>query len=524
MGLKIVMETTYLDPQFCATANINIETLGSIIFIDKNKTYGKFKSKERGYVKYDLATDTFTHLDNKEIEEILQDKETVLNPVSKLFGDTYLLLELLKKTPLFNTIQDFCTNNEDLDLFIYHLIYSVGKCGQDIEYSDYVNRSFISLLKNNAETDCPNTSLSFFNTMADFDLRKQFFVTFIEEMKKNNKDFGKVSIIDLIPLEGTIKSFVLQYLNTRDSYYDLYNVRLLLILDEATGLPVWFDFVSCCDSSLSIQDNYTFTTEEFGLEVNNLILHNDYCCEETLNEFCTGALSNFLIKLPSKKEYNLSSIFNSQFKSFNQGQYSFVLNKQVYFGKGIELSLFDQKYWGYVYINKTKAEISFTSFLEEHEEEFSHMTNNEKNKKQFEDGFFVLISPYTQENKAISPQQALSKYYEYVNIESSIKDNDNFSFIYPLMKQEPDSIVGLIFNEVIASIFSIFINKQIEDSKIDLNLPKIIAILQSLICVYRNKDIKIEIPSKKITDIMNKFGIKIPNRINITDYNTNETY
>ena len=54
---------------------IRIEALGKILFIDKAKTYGKFKSKTRGYIKYDLATDTFSKLDLND-EHIVEKEKT----------------------------------------------------------------------------------------------------------------------------------------------------------------------------------------------------------------------------------------------------------------------------------------------------------------------------------------------------------------------------------------------------------------------------------------------------------------
>ena len=117
------------------------------------------------------------------------------------------------------------------------------------------------------------------------------------------------------------------------------------------------------------------------------------------------------------------------------------------------------------------------------------MKLKEKNRKEFAGGFFVLLMPITSENEKLTPKDALNKYLKRTDIETFFKTAKNYVSLLPICKECPETILGKIFNDTIATIFRMMIRDKMS-----------------------------EIPNKQASEVMKEFKIKVPSRLNIEEY------
>ena len=413
----------------------------------------------------------------------------------------------------------FCKNKVFERLFI-HVLHSVGKCGQDIDCGDFARKSFLSYLIPDIGLSSLETDTRYFKYMADPNVKLDFFKNFIAEMRKTNKDFGKVCYIDSTPIPNEVKSMMLNYFCTHGTNTAAMQVRLALLLDEETGYPVWFDVIpGNVTDGKTLVTMFDYVTEELELEVNDLVLDCGYCTKDNLLHFKSGALANFLVRMPARKGYGMDAMYYRHFSEFIQARYSFVREGHSYYGRRVEKELWGEKFYAFIFVDKYNAEISFTKFIEEHEEEFENMKLKEKNKKEFAGGYFVLLMPFTSENEKLTPKEVLNKYLNRVDIETFFKTAKNYVSLLPICKECPDAILGKIFNDAIATIFRMMIRDKMSEKQRQKGIPKCIAQMQSLICkTKKDGSLMVEIPNKQASEVMKDFNITVPSRLNVEEY------
>ena len=127
------------------------EKLGKVIELYSKKS-GLFLSPTRGLVVYNSETDEFS-------SPVTEDKSSKVteNPVvnSRLFpdanvhtvfGDSYLLLEILKKTGLLDVIRAVFPDKVFFERFLCHMLHGILRDGSRITCDDFIVKSFASYI------------------------------------------------------------------------------------------------------------------------------------------------------------------------------------------------------------------------------------------------------------------------------------------------------------------------------------------------------------------------------------------
>lgn len=79
--------------------------------------------------------------------------------------------------------------------------------------------------------------------MGDDRIRMDFFRAFIALMRKDNPDFGRGCYVDSTPLPNAIHDNPFNALCCHGVSSSQIQTRLVLVLDEVSGLPVWYDII-----------------------------------------------------------------------------------------------------------------------------------------------------------------------------------------------------------------------------------------------------------------------------------------
>jgi hypothetical protein len=168
--------------------------------------------------------------------------------------------------------------------------------------------------------------------------------------------------------------------------------------------------------------------------------------------------------------------------------------------------------FAYIYVDKYNALHRLSSYLAEHEEEFSNMKIKDKDWLTVKYGYFVLLS-----NIDSTPKDLLSEYFGRTDIEQIFKTSKEYLDLLPLSKWSDLTVRGKILHDVIGTIALLQLRKALCNTGI--STTEIFGKTQSLMC-HRdlNENIIIETPCKQVKKYYNFLNVSIPSHIKIKQF------
>ena len=288
---------------------------------------------------------------------------------------------------------------------------------------------------------------------------------------------------------------------------------LVLVLDEETGLPVWYDIIpgNVLDIS-TIKTVVNDVSTSLDITINSLVLDAGYISKEVIHAFHNGTEKTFIGRMPARKGFPFKMLYHEFRTSLDKGEYRFLRGGHVYFGKRKEIELFGEKVHAYVYVDQHNALQRERNFMLDHPDEYAAMKDKEKDWLSVKFGYFVLLS-----NKILSPAELLTDYFGRTDIESVIKTGKEYLGLLPLSKWTVDTIRGKILGYIMSTIIFLNIRNALDDS--GLSVFETIGRTQSLMC-FRNKhgEILVENPNKKVKAYYKLLGVTVPASLKISDF------
>ena len=344
-------------------------------------------------------------------------------------------------------------------------------------------------------------------------VRISFFKAFVERMRKEHPDFGSCCYVDSTPLPNDIDNNPFNALCSHGVESASVQTRLVLVLDEGTGLPVWYDVIP--GNVLDISTIMTVVNDvsvSLDITINSLVLDAGYISKEVVHAFHNGTAQTFIARMPARRGFPFKTLYHEFRTSLDKGKYRFLRGGHVYFGKRKEIDLFGEKVFAYVYVNKNNALQRERNYMLDHPDEYRAMKDNEKEWLAVRFGYFVLLS-----NRKLTPAELLTEYFGRTDIEGVIKTGKEYLGLLPLSKWSADTVRGKILSDIINTIIFLKIRRAPDDS--GLSVSEITGRTQSLIC-FRNKhgEILVETPNKKVKAYYNLLGEPIPASLKIKEF------
>ena len=154
---------------------------------------------------------------------------------------------------------------------------------------------------------------TFFDMMGKPEIKLAFFKAYVEHMRRKHPDFGTACYVDSTPLPNDVHNNPFNAFSSHGTSGEANQTRLVLVLDSASGRPVWFEFIH--GNKL---DHLTIETVRNELKVNldtdihDLVLDAGYACENLFehynanNHYVTDESGNrytrtMVIRMPEKK-------------------------------------------------------------------------------------------------------------------------------------------------------------------------------------------------------------------------------
>ena len=512
-GSASVVDAVYVHTGNSAHSRQEVrEKLGRVLYLSEDRKTGVFLSPTRGLIEYDALSDSFSSVekDDPRINGEVLFPQTEIHTV---FGDAYLLLCFLEKCGLLYVLRTVFPKDEAYERVLCHILHGILKDGSRISCDNFILKSFASYLFSDVPAPSLHSDTRFFSMLGEDQVKVSFFQTFVAAMQKKDPDFGKGCYVDSTPLPNDIDDNPFNALCCHGVDSSEVMTRLILVLDEKSGLPVWYDIIP--GNVLDINTVMTVVNDvadSLGIEIESLVLDAGYVSKELVKVFHIGTEKTIIGRMPARKGYPYKTLYWEVKDLIGKGKYAFVRKRHTYFGFRKEIELFGQKEYAYIYVDQYNALKRFSDYLSEHEDEYADMKVKDKDWMTVKYGYFVLIS-----NLDLTPKELLTEYFGRTDIEVVFKTSKEYLDLLPLSKWTDQTVRGKILHDIIDTICLLELRKQLLPS--GRSVSEIIGRCQSLMCFRNNKGIvTVETPSKQVKEYFKMFHTEVPAHVDLDKF------
>ena len=335
-GTAAIIDVTYAPGvgKFPAQQKVR-EKLGKVIEKYSNKR-GLFLSPSRGLVIYDSSTDTFSsQLSKNEAQQNINHKETFdkifqEDCIHTVFGDVYLLMEFIKKIGILDIIAQTFQDKIFIERILAHIFHGILKIGSKITCEDFIAKSALSYFVNNIPLYSLRSDSFYFSEMGDDKYKVKFFKKYIEYMQTIYPDFGNACYVDSTPLPNDIDS-PFSALCSHGLSGTSIQMRLVLIIDQKTSYPVWFDIIPGNVLDVNTLKNKVYDVEiSIGIKINGYVLDAGYVSKELIQDFTLQKENEpiperkYLARMPGRKGYPYHKLYTKIKPLLGNAKYYFV--------------------------------------------------------------------------------------------------------------------------------------------------------------------------------------------------------
>lgn len=512
-GSAAIVDTKYVSTGKAShSQHVVREKLGRVLYLSEDRKRGIFLSPTRGLVEYDARTDSFSSIEKDDTringEELFPQTE-----IHTVFGDTYLLLNFLKNCGLLSVLRNVFPKDEVYERVLCHVLHGILRDGSRISCDNFILKSFASHLFQDVPLSTLHSDSRFFSLLGNDDTKMDFFKALVAAMQKKDPGFGKGCYVDSTPLPNDIEDNPFNALCCHGVSSSDVMTRLILVLDEKTGLPVWYDIIpgNLLDIS-TIMVVVNDVADNLGIEIDSLVLDAGYVSKDLIQAFHNGTDKTIIGRMPARKGYPFKTLYWEFKNQIGKGKYAFVRNRHAYFGIQKTIQLFDQPIYAYVYVDQNNATKRFTEYLSEHEEEYAEMKVRDKDWMTVKYGYFVLVS-----NRDLAPKDLLTEYFGRTDIEVVFKTSKDYLDLLPLSKWTDQTVRGKILHDIINTIVRLLLQKKLAVT--GRSVSEIIGKSQSLMCYCKNNEIvTVETPNKQVREYYKYFALNAPAHVELSSY------
>lgn len=483
----------------------------------EDKRSGIFLSPVRGIVSYDVSKDVFGNVDRDD-PRICDTGLFVPPPVHTEFGTGYLFLNFLESTGLGRVLRGVFRNEADYQRCLSHIYHTVARNDERVRCDVFVERSFVQYLVPQVPLACLRCDTAYFLLMGKDSVKMDFFKAHVAFMRKSFPGFGKACYIDSTPLPNDIDDNPFDAFATHDTGSAENQMRMAMVVDSATGLPVWYDFFPGNILDLStLKDVVGDVERNLGIEITEYVLDAGYASRDLIRAFPAlpedgydedgtedDGARNVVVRMPARRGYPFKTLYHRCRGLMANGKYDFIRGRHAYFGVRRRVKIFDTEVYAYVYVDYDNALRGYRRYMAEHPKEFEALTDEDKTWYRYREGFFVLLSSIPEE-----PSAMLDRYFGRTRIECVFKTAKDYLDLLPLNKWSVECVRGKILNDVVSLIVYLGIRRGLVGSP--LSMPEVLSRSRSLQCsLGPDGTVNVEAPNKFVKRIYAQFNLHVP--------------
>lgn len=513
-GSASVCESVYDRNAGGHSKGTTIERLGKVIYLAEGNKQGVFLSPTRGLVSYDARLNRFEAVASGDPRLGGRDDLFPEPEIHTVMGDAYMMLSFMKKDGILSVLRKAFPDEGAYQRVLCHVLHTVLRLGSRKNCRDFFEQSFFSYLADKVPAGTLASDSAYFAMMGKVKARTAFFKAYVEETRKKNPGFGKSTYVDSTPLPNDVQRLFSNAFCSHGTGSSASQTRLALVLDDATGLPLWHSFLPGNVPDLgTVAQVSADVAETLDIDVGGYILDAGYLTRKLLECFFgDGDKENgtslkgkrITAKMPAKKGYPHRQLYNEPRPGFLDAGRQFDREGHTYFGAMKRTEIFKMPVCAYVFLDFENAHSGARDYREAHREEYDAMTPEEKDYVSYKSGFFVIV-----DRDEKSPEEELRDYFSRTGIETYFKTAKDFTGLLPLAKWTPETVRGKVLNDIISAI--VFRKMQAKINSGGKSATRLIGKTQAMMCL-RKKDGHIlpETAGKNVKELYKAMDLKIP--------------
>ena len=509
-GSASVVDTEYVPGARYHSRQRVRERLGRVVELAEDGRSGVFRSPTRGLVRYDADTDSFEPVERG--DGTLDDESSEFPEPSAhvVAGDSLLLLSILESSGLLAVLRSAFPKDAELERLLAHLLHSVLRDGSRVSCDDLVARSAASHLLAGVSVPSLRSDSAYFHAMGDDRAKVAFFRSLVDAMRAADPSFGTCCYVDSTPLPNDLADNPLNAFSSHGLGEAAVQSRLVLVLDDATGIPVWYEVIpgNVVDVSTlaRVREDVGAT---LGVTVSSAVLDAGY-----VNRELVGSDMRYLARMPARRGYPFKTMWHDVKSQVNRGKYAFVRGGHAYFGRHFVREVQGTESHLYVYVDKENALSCLRQTMTDRPEEYEAMLERDKDWEQARGGFFVLISNMDE----MTPAGALDAYFSRMEVEQVFKTAKDHLRLLPIAKWTETAMRGKVLHDVICTVAVLRVRKAVAAAGRPWSPTDLWGKTSSLMCFRNGPSLVLETPSRQCRQRFEGLGYKVPAKVDVAAY------
>ena len=486
------------------------ERLGRVVELSEGGRSGVFRSPTRGLVRYDADSDSFEPVGRGDGALSDESSEFPEPPAHVVAGDCLLLLSVLERSGLLGVLREAFPRDGDYGRLLAHLLHSVLRDGSRVSCDDLVARSAASHLLPDVSVPSPGSDSAYFHAMGSDAAKVSLFRALVSAARASDPSFGTCCYVDSTPLPGGLADNPLNAFSSHGVGAAALQSRLVLVLDDATGIPVWYGVIPGDVVDVSTLARVREDVEAtLGVTVSSAVLDAGY-----VTRGLVGGEMRYLARMPARRGYPFKSMWHRVKPQVNRGKYLFVRGGHAYFGRHFVRSVLGARTHPCVYVDKDRALSCLRQTMAERPGEYEAMLERDKDWEGARGGFFVLMSNMDE----MAPASALDAYFSRMEVEQVFKTAKDHLRLLPIAKWTEAAMRGKVLHDVICTVATLQVRKAVADAGRCWSPTDLWGKSSSLMCFRNGPALVLETPNRQCRQRFEGLGFKVPAKVDVASY------
>ena len=497
----------------CHSRQVTREKLGKIVELSEDGRSGVFRSPTRGLVAYDADADEFRRVERGDGTLADESREFPEPAAHAMFGDAWLLLDVLSGSGLLEVLAEAFPDGAERERLLCHLLHSVLRDGSRIGCDDFLARSAASHLLAGCPARSTRTDTAYFSRMGADAAKVAFFRALVAAMRAADPSFGTACYVDSTPLPNGVSDNPFNALSCHGVAASSVQCRLVMVLDEASGIPVWYDVIPGNVLDVSTFEQTCGDVEAtLGVTVCSAVLDAGYVTKALLRSCAPGSGRSVLARMPARRGFPFKEMWGKVKGQVGRGKYAFARGGHAYFGRAFDRELFGVPARLFVYVDKENALARHRQLMAESPERWEAMSPSEKDWEASRGGFFVLVSCGGPDE---GPAEALDRYHSRTEVESVFKTSKEYIGLLPLSKWSDLTVRGKILHDTIATIALLQVRRAMAAAGATWSVSDLWGKSSALMCYRSGGSLMVETPTKQVRERWGALGVKVPAKVDV---------
>ena len=465
------------------------ERLGRVAGLSEGGRSGVFRSPTRGLVRYDADSDS-------------------LGPPGR--GDGALSDESWKGRGCRASRGEAFPRDGDYGRLLAHLPHSPLRDGSRVSCDDLVARSTASHLLPDVSVPSPGSDSAYFHAMGSDAAKVSLFRALVSAARASDPSFGTCCYVDSTPLLGGLADNPPDALSSHGVGAAALRSRLVLVLDDATGIPVWYGVIpgNVVDAGTlaHVREDVEAT---LGVTVSSAVPGAGYAARGLV-----GGEMRYLARMPARRGYPFKSMWHRARPQADRGKYLFVRGGHAYFGRHFVRSVLGARTHLYVYVDKDRALSCLRQTMAERPGEYEAMPGRDKDWEGARGGFFVPMPDMDE----MAPASALDAYFSRTGVEQVFKTAKDHLRLPPAARRAETAMRGKVPRDVTRAVATPRVRKAVADAGRCWSPTDLSGKSSSPVCLGNGPALVLETPNRQCRQRFEGLGFKVPAKVDVASY------